>query len=261
MFRGSNLEMKMNYPRYKNNPFIDNLVIPVKDKRVQVSRLGKDNNVLLNQTTGEVFGTQITTFKQVDGEQFVKLFTQNIALTFDLSSAGIKAFNVLMWALQHYALSKDQVDLDTPILEEFLEENDSPNYPLKLSSATFKRGLNELEKSQIIAKTIRQGRYFINPNFVFNGDRIAFNTIIERKKSESRRISDEKFIEDLKSRLVNPSQEDIKALVDTKHFWEEKGLKITTAADIPHVLDIYTKEELKKHFGIEIKEKESGGEK
>lgn len=54
-----------------------------------------------------------------------------------------------------------------------------------MSLPTFKRGLNELEKAQIIAKTMRQGRYFINPNFVFNGDRVAFSTVIERKR-ESR---------------------------------------------------------------------------
>jgi hypothetical protein len=28
---------------------------------------------------------------------------------------------------------------------------------------------------------MRQGWYFINPNFLFNGDRIAFTTVIERK--------------------------------------------------------------------------------
>ena len=42
------------------------------------------------------------------------------------------------------------------------------------------RGLTELTRSQIIARTIRRGHYFINPNFVFNGDRIAFTTLIER---------------------------------------------------------------------------------
>ena len=55
---------------------------------------------------------------------------------------------------------------------------------MRLSLATFKRGINELEKAQIVAKTIRQGRYFINPNFVFNGDRIAFTTVIERKENK-----------------------------------------------------------------------------
>ena len=77
----------------RNEPiFLELMTIPMKGKRIQVSRLGRDDNVLVNQNTGEKFGTHVTTFKRVDSEQFVKLFTANIGLTFDLSSAGIKAF-------------------------------------------------------------------------------------------------------------------------------------------------------------------------
>jgi hypothetical protein len=172
----------MSRARYKYNPFLENMVVPVKGRQVRLSRLGKDDNVLMNQSTGEVLGTHLTTYKAVDGEQFVKLFTANIALTFHLSSPGIKAFGVLMWAVQNKALAKDEVDLDAFILEEFRVTHEEKEPPIKLSLPTFKRGINELEDAQIIAKTVRQGRYFINPNFIFNGDRIAFTTVIERKK-------------------------------------------------------------------------------
>lgn len=176
----------MSLSRYKTNPFLDDMVVPVKGRQVRLSRLGRDENILVNQSTGEVQGTHVTTFKRVDGEQFVKLFTANIGLTFDLSAAGIKAFGVLLWVVQNRALSKDEVDLDSLTLEEFLDvHKNTAEKPLKLSLATFKRGINEMEKAQIVAKTMRQGRYFINPNFVFNGDRIAFTTVIERKKKES----------------------------------------------------------------------------
>ena len=157
------------------------MIVPVKGKKIQLSKLGRDDNVLVNQSTGEIQGTHVTTYKKVDGEQFVKLFTANVALTFDLSAAGIKAFNVLLWVVQKSAISKDEVDFDAFVLEDFLDEHQDKERPLKLSLATFKRGINELEKAQIIAKTVRQGRYFINPNFVFNGDRVAFTTLIERK--------------------------------------------------------------------------------
>ncbi len=172
----------MSFGRYKENPFLEGMVVPVKGKQVRLSRLGRDDNILVNQNTGEVQGTHVTTYKRVDSEQFVKLFTANIGLTFELSSAGIKAFGVLVWSVQNSALSKDEVDLDTLVLEAFLQcQVSASKQPLRLSLATFKRGLNELEKAKIIAKTMRQGRYFINPNFVFNGDRIAFTTVIERK--------------------------------------------------------------------------------
>ena len=110
------------------------------------------------------------------------MFTTHIGLTFNLNSAGIKAFSVLVWAVQNKALSKDEVDLDALVLEEFIADHNGKEPPLRLSQATFWRGLAELVKAQIIAKTMRQGRYFINPNFLFNGDRIAFTTMIERER-------------------------------------------------------------------------------
>lgn len=175
--------------RYKTNPFLLDMIIPVRGKQIKISKMGNDDNVLVNQSTGEVHGTHITTYKRVDSEQFVKLFTANIALTFNLTSPGIKVFSVVLWSLQNNALSKDEIDLDSLVLEDFIETHAEQSQSLKLSMATFKRGLNELEKSKIIAKTQRKGRYFINPNFVFNGDRIAFTTLIERKKKETIQVS------------------------------------------------------------------------
>ena len=174
------MESIVSLERYRTNPFIVDMVVPVKGRQVKLSRLGKDDNIIVNQSTGEVQGTHLTTYKKVDGEQVVKLFTANIGLTFDLSAAGIKTFSVLIWVVQHKAISKDEVDLDALILEDFTEAHSENKKPLNLSIATFKRGLNELEKAQVIAKTMRKGRYFINPNFMFNGDRIAFTTLFER---------------------------------------------------------------------------------
>jgi len=179
-------EVKMSNGRYKTNPFLEGMLIPVKGKQVKLSKLGKDDNVLINQSTGEVLGTHVTTYRSVDAEQFVKLFTANIALTFDLSSAGIKTFSVLVWVVQNTALSKDEIALDNLVLQEFTDAHSDKEPPLKLSLPTFSRGLAELVKAQIIAKTMRQGRYFINPNFIFNGDRIAFTTVIQRAKRPSR---------------------------------------------------------------------------
>lgn len=173
----------MSLQRYKENPFLNNMQINTSTKQVTVSSLGKDDNILVNQATGEINGTSVVTYKKVDDAEFVKLFSANIALTFDLRSAGIKTFSVLVWMVQHRAIGKDIVILDHMALEEWCEIHE----PKSISHATFKRGLNELEKSKIIAKTMRKGSYFINPNFVFNGDRIAFSTVIERKKKSAKR--------------------------------------------------------------------------
>lgn len=169
--------MKSKTVRYKSNPFAENMVVPVKGKQVQLSPIGKDNNVLINKSTGESQGTHVTTYKKVDSAQFIKLFTANIALTFGLGAAGIKAFSILAWVLQDRSISRDLVPLDKFVLEDFLKEKKE----LSMSLPTFSRGLAELEKAQIIAKHLRQGWYYINPNFIFNGNRIAFTNVIEKK--------------------------------------------------------------------------------
>ena len=164
--------------RYEVNPFIEGMMIPVGRKNVKLSKLGKDDNVLVNQSTGEVQGTHVTTYKKVDSQGFVKLFTENIGLAFNLKSSGIKALTVLVFLVQKTAINKDIINLDSISLKEFLKDNDK----YKLSMTTFRRGLVELEAAKIIAKSLRRGDYFINPNFVFNGDRIAFTAMIEKEK-------------------------------------------------------------------------------
>lgn len=170
---------KLRVVRHEVNPFVADMVVPVKGQKVRLSRLGRDDSVLVNQATGEVQGTHVATYRRVDSAQFVKLFAQNIALTFDLKPAGVKAFNVLMWALQRKSIDRDLVPLDKLVLDDFLSEHPEKS----LSQPTFWRGLAELERAQIVAKHLRQGWYFINPNFCFNGDRIAFTQVIERKAS------------------------------------------------------------------------------
>ena len=168
----------MTNKRHKENPFVTLNAIETTKKRIRVSHLGKDNNIqLFNGETGEIGGTHVCTYKQVDSGQFVKLFTQNIGLIFDLSKAGIKSFTVLMDVLQEKGMAKDRIHLDTYAHGDFIEKGTD----LIFSYATFTRGLVDLEKSKVIAKTTRRGEYFINPNFCFNGDRVAFTTMIERK--------------------------------------------------------------------------------
>jgi hypothetical protein len=167
--------------RYKENPFIEGMSMEVGSKLINVSTLGKDNNILVSQVTGEVTGTHVVARKRVDKAKFVKAFSDYMAFTFDLTKAGNKALRVVMWAAKEYAIGKDKVDLGRYMYEEFLETYADSEPPLVLSYSTYNRGLAELEKAKIIAKTMRTGHYFLNPDCLFNGDRIAFTTILERK--------------------------------------------------------------------------------
>lgn len=169
----------MSKKRFKENPFINGMTIPLGNKQIQISPIGKDNNIIVSQNTGEVLGgTSVITYKKVDQSKFIKLFTENIKLAFELTQAGQKALFVLFWTVQQKTINKDLITLDQYTLEEFLIDNNE----LKMSIPTFKRGISELVKAQIVAMSKRKGDYFINPNFLFNGNRIAFTTVLENEK-------------------------------------------------------------------------------
>lgn len=42
--------------RHKINPFVKNMIVPVGKQNVRISRIGKNENILVNQNTGEVIG-------------------------------------------------------------------------------------------------------------------------------------------------------------------------------------------------------------
>jgi hypothetical protein len=181
--------MSIKTERHKVNPFIKDMLIPIGSKMIKISALGKDDNVLINQKTGEHHGTHVVARKRVDKDKFVKTFADYMAFTFDLTKAGNKALRVVMWAVKEQAIAKDVITLDKYSLEDFLEQHVNYKPTLKLSYPTFTRGLSELEKAKILAKTIRAGNYFVNPSCLFNGDRVAFTTVIERESEEQQELN------------------------------------------------------------------------
>jgi len=174
--------------RYSENPFLKTLEIKKGRKKVSVGLTSSEDLVLIDQKTGEHQGTHLSTYKQVDQEEFVKIFTANVSMIFELDAAGTKALGVLFWVVQNTSITKDVVALNTLTYEDFMAENSN----IKMSVPTFKRGLAGLEKAQIIAKARRVGDYFLNPNFCFNGNRIVFSQAIElKKKGESTESTEE----------------------------------------------------------------------
>jgi len=169
--------MKKTRVEYKENPFTQSLTVKTRSKTVTIQASDRMNTeyAIVNQDTHEVKSTHIATYKQVDDDQFVKLFTQNIAMIFDLNQAGRKTLDMIMHVMQRTAISKDEVYIDDNVRADFTEM-----FSLKLSKTTMYRGLTELESANIIAKSVKTNIYFLNPNIVFNGDRLVLTQAIER---------------------------------------------------------------------------------
>lgn len=110
--------------------------------------------------------------EEVDSTRFLKLFVNGVKALAELSSAGTKVFELLYIEMQSN-IGKDQVYLSFTALDE----NSGISRPV------FKRGLSELIAKEFIAAMPAIGWYWVNPDFIWNGDRLAFVKEYRLKKN------------------------------------------------------------------------------
>lgn len=179
---------------YDKNPFM--MSVPTRTRRVTNKR---GDMMLVNSNTGEI-QSQVAGFweaEEVDSTKFVKLFIKGVKALKELTGAGTKVFEVLYLRVQEN-IGKDQVFMAFSSVDQALTP---------MSNPTYDRGMREILEKGFIASTPTQGWYWLNPSFVWNGDRLAF--IKEyHKASGSTQNADTKTI-DLFGGSVDPSTGEI----------------------------------------------------
>lgn len=148
--------------KYEKNPFVEGLVVKTRSKKLTVAR----GSMIVDQSTGEIEGlTEVAQVIEVDEGQFVKLFTKDLAIWFDLNKPGYRVFGALITVVQQGSIGRDIVyfDYESEVVKSF-----------SMSKQTFYRGLEELLKKGFIARHKSVGWYFINPSMFFNGNRARF---------------------------------------------------------------------------------------
>lgn len=151
---------------YETNPFTS---AAVANTQRGVKRIaGKDQNrmMVVAEGTGEVIGgAGFWQTQEVDKTQFVKLYINGVKAVSGLGAAGTKLFAVLYLEMQKN-MGQDRVFLSHSMIDKEL-------FP-DVSAATYARGLKDLKEKRFIAPTTMQGWFFVNPDFIFNGDRLAY---------------------------------------------------------------------------------------
>lgn len=152
-------------PVYKHNPFMVATAEGTNQGTRRRTLRSKDGSQLMVTTeAGEQCGPAgFWTTQEVDKTKFVKLYVNGVKAFAVLSSAGTKVFELMYLSLQK-EVGKDVINL------VFLEIDQSVT---RISRTIFQRGLRELCLKGFLAETVMSGRYFVNPDYVFNGDRLA----------------------------------------------------------------------------------------
>lgn len=150
------------YIYHTENPFISDVIEHISDKRYRKA-VGHKFQQVLNEGTGELEDQKVFILgeqKQVDKQEYYKIFYGAIKTFFQLSKGTMALFEYIMTSITY---SHDRIC----ILHGDVKEK------IGMSRSVCYRSVLQLLESGIIAKADREGCYFINPTIAFKGDRIT----------------------------------------------------------------------------------------
>jgi hypothetical protein len=159
---------------YKQNPSLQNR-LPIRITPQKASKVG--DAYMIAHNTGEVLAHGTFGFieeKEVDNEQFVKIYLAGVRKYAELGKAGAMVFEFIYKQMS----GRDAKDRDTITISLVLAQEWNP----KLNKATYYRGLNELLDKEFLFRCYASpDLYFVNVRFMFNGDRLVLAQSYRRK--------------------------------------------------------------------------------
>lgn len=148
---------------YERSPFLSPDLVGTKTRKIANT---KGDMMVINNKTDEVVA-EVAGFwhaQEVDSTKFVKLYVNGVKAFKELTGAGTKVFEVLYLEVQKN-ISQDKIYMSFGLVDQ--ETN-------PMSSATYDRGMRELISKGFVAPMPLVGWFWLNPDFMWNGDRLAF---------------------------------------------------------------------------------------
>lgn len=172
--------------KHTHNPFISEAAANTKTGVKRIANRDGNRMLVVSEQTGEIVAPAgFWQAQEVDKSQFVKLYVNGVKALKDLTGAGTKVFELLYLEVQKN-VGKDSVWLNYTMLDQDTAQ---------ISRTTFFKGMKELVEKGFIAESTTQSRYFINPDFMWNGDRLAFVKEFRLKKRKSDSQLDDKTLD------------------------------------------------------------------
>ena len=151
--------------RHAVNPFIAKAAENSKSGSKRISSKSGDRFMIVSEQTGEIMAPAgFHEVVEVDKTQFVKLYINGVKAFQGLKAAGAKVFELIYRAVQG-SPGTDRIYLHFMTIDQAVTE---------ISRATFDRGMNELLDKGFLAESFQPGMYFLNIDYLFNGNRLSF---------------------------------------------------------------------------------------
>lgn len=160
---------KKDLPIYSENPSVLKMRTGQKPKA-----LTKANKAWVAEDTGEYYDRAgLWEVQEVDDAPFVKLYVGAIRAFNDLTKTGARVLEVVFHEIRQ---NEDTVFLNPNVVKDY-----------GITERVFFKGIKELCKKEVLFISSRGiGWYFINVNFIFNGDRLVIAKEYRRKRSNKK---------------------------------------------------------------------------
>lgn len=163
------------FPKNEENPFLFKMIksMPVRHrKKVVKGADGKSAMAIIQSETSDVIAqeAQFLRVEEVDEKQFIKVYVDFFSAQQGLTKAGRE---VLMYLLTLLEPKKDTIRVRIDLAMKYLD--------YKTQKPIFK-GIADLLQSDVIARTSWNDEYYINPDLMFNGDRVVYAKAFIKKK-------------------------------------------------------------------------------
>lgn len=163
---------------YKINPFWEATEVKVGKKTIRVA-----GGMHVSKEGEFVSHSGVHVIRNVDEEEFIKVYTKNIKAIFDLKPAAQRILQYLITELQKTP-NADAVYLAWIGAEEYFDE-----HKVKISRASFFNGVNALIEKGFLAESTKPNMFWFNPNLFFNGNRMTFIEEYRKKEPEKNTIT------------------------------------------------------------------------
>jgi len=158
-----------NSERFAQNPFRSEVIkSTITGTRAIYASPSEENTfAMVSRATGEDFG-DIAFGKRikVDKTHFLKVYANGIKMFLNLKPPGIKVFMLIFDKLmQDENYQADNVDLVYNMLDDVVKN--------EVGRTTFFKGIKELRDAHFLAPSMQDGKYWINCDYVFRGNRLT----------------------------------------------------------------------------------------
>ncbi len=147
-------------PEYEANPSIE---LVVKSQKTGTRRIANKDGTraMIVSDSGEILAPAgFYEDIEVDKTQFIKMYVNGVKAFNELSAAGTKIFQLVYKSMLNNPNS-DTIDLHHKTVKT-------------IAKPTFDRGLSELLIKEILYKSTFPNKFYLNINYLFNGNRLAF---------------------------------------------------------------------------------------